>query len=998
MRLRVLAMTAALVGLARAEPAGGRFVPPASPRNAYDFNRGWKLLAGDPPGAEAPGFDDGAWTDVTLPRAWNEDAAFKVAIADLPTGIAWYRKRFRLPPAASGGRVFLELEGARQAAELYLNGHHVGRHENGVMAVGFDLTAHVRPAPAENVVAVRTDNDWDYAEKATGTRYQWSNRNFNANYGGLTGNATLHVTGPLYQTLPLFSNLGTVGPYVYARDIDVASGEATVVAETEVRNDGKATAQVALDVVVTGADGAVVARYPGSSRTVGPGATVTLSATSRVPRLRLWSWGYGALYDVHTILRSGGHVVDVVRTRTGFRKTRFADGMVALNDRVLHLKGYAQRSTNEWPALGSAVPAWLGDFGNRLIVEGNGNLVRWMHVTPSRQDVLSCDRVGLLQALPAGDAEKDVEGRQWAQRVELMRDAIVYNRNQPSVVFYEGGNEEISEEHMRELVALRDSYDPHGGRAMGSREMLRSRVAEWGGEMLYVDKSARHPLWATEYSRDEGLRKYWDELSPPFHRDGDGPPYRNAPAPEYNRNQDSHAVENVLRWYDYWRVRPGTGARVSAGGVNIVFSDTNTHFRGAENYRRSGEVDAMRIPKDGYWAHQAMWDGWVDVERPRIHLLGHWSYAAGIRKSVRVVSSAAAVELFLNGRSLGRARQESRFLFTVPDVPWEAGTLRAVGSDARGAPVCETSQVTAGDAAALRLRAITGPGGLRADGADVALIEIEVVDAEGRRCPTRLDTVRFTLEGPVEWRGGLAQGPDNHVLSKELPVEGGVNRALVRSTTRAGAITIEARADGLRPATLALTSRATPAVHGLVAGRPEDGLPPYLERGPTPRGPSFTVSRRTVPIAAATAGTNAPEAGATIDDDETTGWTSAGAVPDAWIRYDFAREATPTVASLKLDGFRRRRYPVRISIDGREVYRGVTPRSLGYVELPLQPVAGRSLTIQLLDRALEGDAFTITELEQTPAAVPGDPGSSSSGSLGIVEFECFEPVAPPPDR
>jgi beta-galactosidase len=74
--------------------------------------------------------------------------------------------------------------------------------------------------------------------------------------------------------------------------------------------------------------------------------------------------------------------------------------------------------------------------------------------------------------------------------------------------------------------------------------------------------------------------------------------------------------------------------------VNIVFSDSNTHHRGAENYRRSGEVDAMRIPKDGYFAHPVMWDGWVDVGQPRIHIIGHWNYMPAIRKAVTVVSSA----------------------------------------------------------------------------------------------------------------------------------------------------------------------------------------------------------------------------------------------------------------------------------------------------------------------------------------------------------------------
>ena len=66
----------------------------------------------------------------------------------------------------------------------------------------------------------------------------------------------------------------------------------------------------------------------------------------------------------------------------------------------------------------------------------------------------------------------------------------------------------------------------------------------------------------------------------------------------------------VRRWYDYWLERPGTGTRVSSGGVKIVFSDTNTHHRGESNFRMSGVTDAMRIPKDAFYAHQVMWNGW----------------------------------------------------------------------------------------------------------------------------------------------------------------------------------------------------------------------------------------------------------------------------------------------------------------------------------------------------------------------------------------------------
>ena len=143
--------------------------------------------------------------------------------------------------------------------------------------------------------------------------------------------------------------------------------------------------------------------------------------------------------------------------------------MVDLNDRVLMLHGYAQRTSNEWPALGVSVPPWMSDYSNGLLVESGGNLIRWMHITPWKQDVESCDRVGLIQAMPAGDAEHDVQDLRWGQRTQLMRDAIIYNRNNPSIFFYECGNESVSEEHMAEMKAIRDKYDPYGGRAIGSR-------------------------------------------------------------------------------------------------------------------------------------------------------------------------------------------------------------------------------------------------------------------------------------------------------------------------------------------------------------------------------------------------------------------------------------------------------------------------------------------------------------------------------------------------
>jgi beta-galactosidase len=960
-------------------------------RTTFNFNSDWKLFVGDPRGAEVATFDDGAWKSVTTPRPWNEDDAFRKDIKDLSTGIAWYRKHFRLPAGSRDKKVFLEFEGIRFAGEFYLNGKFIGRHENGVTAFGFDITDDL--VDNENVIAVRTDNSWDYKEKATGSTFQWNDKNFNANYGGINRGVCIHVTERLYQTLPLYTNLKTTGVYIYATEIDIKKRSANITAETEIKNEYSTPRTFIYEIEIADLSGKVIQKIEGAQYTLAPNQIKTISASKKVNGLNFWSWGYGYLYNVTTKLKTGGIVIDAVKTRTGFRKTEFANGMFKLNDRTLQLKGYAQRTSNEWPALGNAVPPWLSDFSNRLMVESNANLVRWMHITPWKQDVESCDRVGLLEAMPAGDAEKDIDGRRWEQRKEVMRDAIIYNRNSPSIIFYESGNESISEPHMAAMKEIRDRYDPHGGRAIGSREMLDSKLAEYGGEMLYINKSAKHPMWAMEYSRDEGLRKYWDQYSPPYHEDGAGPLYRGADASAYNRNQDSHAIEDVVRWYDYWEARPGTGKRVSSGGVNIIFSDTNTHYRGAENYRRSGEVDAMRIPKDGFYAHQVMWDGWVDVEHPRTHIIGHWNYKPGLKKNVYVISSGDKVELFINGKSQGFGEQSSRFLFTFKNVEWQPGEIKAVGSS-NGTSVATHSIKTAGAPAQVTLMSRTGPSGLIADGADVAVFDIAVVDKDGNRCPTALNMIRFTLTGEAEWRGGIAQGPDNFILSKTLPVEGGVTRVIIRSTTKAGPISLTALSDGLGGATSMLSSHPIENTAGLSTFSPVEGLAVSLGRGPTRRGESFKPTRKALEAVNIVAGSNVDTAKNTIDDNELSDWSSDGKRENAWIRYEFAKPETIDQVVLKLIGWRTQIYPLKISVDDKVVYAGTTSRSLGYVTIDFPPVTGKLLKIELTGEASSRDALgNIVEITGAP-----DPNSAAnrggSTKLGIVEAEFYRSLSP----
>jgi len=988
-------------------------------RTKLNFNGDWRLCVGDYPEAVEATFDDSQWQKVTLPYAFNGDEAFRKDIVDLTDTVCWYRKTFGvISEEVKSEKFFIEFEGVRQGADVYLNGCHVGFSENGVMACGFDLTPYIKEG--ENVLAVRCDNSWTYRSRRHDSRYQWNDKNFNANYGGIPKNVWLHVTDKLYQTLPLYSDLGTTGTYVYATDFDIANHKAVIHAESEVRNEDIQTRSFIYSVQMLDADGKEVALFHGDPIIMQPGETRIVKTEQLVEGLHFWSWGYGYLYTIKTSLLEGSACCDCVTTRTGFRKTHFGEGKIWLNDRVLMVHGYAQRTSNEWPGVGLSVPAWLSDYSNGLMVQSGGNLVRWMHVTPWKQDIESCDRVGLIQAMPAGDAEKDVEGPRWVQRTELMRDAIIYNRNNPSILFYEGGNESISREHMLELKAIRDKYDPCGGRAIGSREMLDIDEAEYGGEMLYINKSKKHPMWAMEYCRDEGLRKYWDEWSYPYHKEGDGPLYRNQPAPDYNHNMDQLAVEMVRRWYDYWRERPGTGTRVSSGSVKIVFSDTNTHHRGESNYRTSGVVDAMRIPKDAFYVHQVMWSGWVEPEEAKTYIIGHWNYGSEKRivksekvastvKPVYVVSTGDEVELFLNGRSLGKGRQSYRYLFTFDDVPYEPGMLEALASDGS-----RYKLETVGEPYQLKLTAIENPEGTKADGADMILFQVEVVDKQGCRCPLDDRMIHFELSGEAQWIGGIAtrnnqtlQRPDdnrpeglldaaatknvsdNYVGSMSLPVECGINRVLVRTTTNTGNILLSAYAKGVKPAYLEVRSEEVTSDKLM----PQLTLKGNLSKGETPSEPSYAETASSVKIVSAKAGYDTEHASRSYDDNELSEWKNDGSLSTAWITYRLEQKAVIDDICLKLTGWRLRSYPLEVYAGKQLIWSGDTERSLGYIHLtPTKQVKTDEITIRLKGAGKDNDAFGgIVEVAEPTAGeldlFKSKNGEKTNHELRIVEIE-----------
>jgi len=850
--------------------------PPRSPRAKWNFNPDWRFIREDVPGAEAPGFDDRAWSVVSTPHSFNDVDSFRKIIShsggDLGTykGIAWYRKHFKLPASLSGCKIFLEFEGMRQAGDIFLNGKHVGLSENGVTAYGIDITNGVNFRSSENVLAVKVDNRLDYLERATGTRFEWNANDFNPDHGGIRGHVWLHTTSKVYQTLPLFYGLKTSGVYVRAANFDIPGARADVVVDTEARNESDSAARIGLSVVVVDRTGRVSARFDGDKVELAPGATAILTARGRMTEVRFWSPDVPYLYDVYSILEANGKVADVEKTVTGFRKTEFKGGAgkggVYLNDSFIYLKGFAQRATNEWAALGQAYPDWLHDYNASLIRACHGNYIRWMHVSPQKIDADSMARYGIIQICPAGDKERDVPGRQWEQRVEVMRASMIYFRNNPSILFYEAGNTVVTPEQMEQMVGLRNQWDPDGGRLVGYRDnddiaanAALTPLSEYYEVMIGEDSRTdaltdpkamfrgysgqrrdRAPIIEAEDFRDEGARRFWDDYSPPFYRAKKGPLDTYMINSEYLYNSESFALAGVARYWAYWMNRisnPDPAHSKWSGYASIYFSDSDADGRqdSSEVCRVSGKLDAVRLPKQLYFAHRVMQN-----PQPDLHILGHWSYpllqpmisgqpAQKTVKTVYVIANSEEVELFLNGRSLGvNSTPANGYVFAFPRVTFVAGALSAEGRNA-GTIVATHKLVTAGPPVALKLTQITGPQGLQADGQDVAVIDFEVVDAAGEQCPTDYGRVDFAISGPGVWRGGYNSGIVDSTNNLYLNTECGINRVFIRSTLSPGTITVTANRRGLNPDTVRIASKSVIVTDGI------SPLTPQFFEGPLDR-------------------------------------------------------------------------------------------------------------------------------------------------------------------
>ena len=842
-----LALAGGIVSAPHAQRGGLDATSKSGGRETLNFNPDWRFLKDDPAGASAEAFDDSGWSLVSAPHTFNDVDTFDNSSTPGHRGEqiqwggrTWYRKTFNAPASWRGRKVFIEFEAVRQIAEVYLNGRRLGTHKTGFTPFGFDLTPHLRVGQ-QNVVAVMVDNRFmkdplegalaeiqtefnktipQTLDELRGDQIPWNNPHWHPAHGGLYRNVKMHVTDPLHIPLPLYSFLQTAGAYAYAHEITDASALVTV--EVPVRNDRGESAQVELRTQIVDADGKVALALT-QSQQVAAGATGDFKVTGRLVYPRLWEPDYPHLYRVSNSIAVAGRPVDQADVSLGVRSASWdVDKGFFLNGQPLKLRGWGQKSTNEWPGLGAAIPDWMQFFTLKQMRDAGGNFVRWGHTAGGASQIAASDRLGIIVDQPGVDGEADTVGAAWQLRVQAFRDTVIYFRNNPSILVWEGGNQKVSREHARELRGYMDKYDPHGGRVYTHRrpdqitaEFMDVGVGTEGGREI-----AHLPVFEGEYDREESPRRVWDTTSPPNFG------YPEAKGMTYQLTSEQFAVNQVAQ---YKKIAPTW----HSGGANWIYSDSTSGGRvPAEVARASGEVDGVRLPKEAYYVTKVMFD-----PAPQVHVIGHWSYPAGTKKDVFVASNADAVELTVNGKPLGQGARTDTFLFTFKDVVWEPGEIKAVATRA-GAAVATQSKRTAGAPVRLSLKAITNDGGLRADGQDIVLIDVEAVDANGNRHPTVQQRVDFEVDGPGIWRGGYNSGKPDSVNNRFLDLEAGINRVAIRATRAPGRITMRASSTGLQPASITIESRSVASGNGLSTALP--AMPGVTLASVRPRHPGLT--------------------------------------------------------------------------------------------------------------------------------------------------------------
>lgn len=761
------------------------------------FNEGWKFSLGDHPTAKNSSFNDTKWRSLTLPHDWSIEGKFdeknpaKPEGGGLPTGIAWYRKTFTAPADFKSRLISITFDGVYKNSEVWINGHYLGLRPYGYSSFSYQLEQYL--VPGRNTIAVKVDNS-----------LQPDSRWYSGS--GIYRNVWLTNTAKIA--------IAKWGTFVTTRN------DGTVKVNTQLLNQTKQKESIKLVQLVI-RNGKELARETKSFAEIKDSASIDMSL--KIANPQLWSTEQANQYQLVTQIVQKDKVVDNYTINFGFREFEFnAQKGFFLNGKPLKIQGVCLH--HDLGALGSVVNTRAIERQLEIMKAMGVNAIRTAHNPPAPELLDLCDKMGLLVMDEAFDmwAKKKnkndyhLEFPKWhKQDLETM---VLRDRNHPSVFMWSIGNE-IREQFdstgiaiTKELVKIVKDLDPTRPVTSALTEtkaeknfIYQANALDVYGlnynHKLYKDFPKNYPnvkFLGTETTSALETRGFYDTADTIRRWPRDG----KTKFTEGNKEWSASSYDNVSA---YWgSTHEETLKETKYDHVSGIFVWTGFDYLGEPlpypwPARSSyfGIVDLAGFPKDSYYLYQSVW-----TNKPVLHILPHWNWDVG--KTVEVwayYNNADEVELYLNGKSLGKKSKRGDDLHIKWDVPFEAGTLKAV-SRKDGKDVLVREIKTAGRASKIELSVDRKQ--INANGKDLSFVTVKVTDKDGNMVPSADNLINFKIEGT-----GFIAGVDNGFQASLEPFKAnyrkayrGLALAIIQAKKQKGTIKLTATSQGLAPANI----------------------------------------------------------------------------------------------------------------------------------------------------------------------------------------------------
>lgn len=737
--------------------------------------------------AIARNFDDSAWRKLNLPHDWAVELPFVYKDnTDLkdhgyrPVGglfpensIGWYRKKFTVAAADSGKRFSITFDGIFRNAKFWLNGFYLGANESGYTGRTFDVTDFV-DFKKENVLVVRVD-----ATQYEGWFYEGA---------GIYRNVWLNVYDPVH--------LADDGLFVHTSRQGVSAG---VMVEAELVNDGQIPAQGTFVAYIKDRNGKTVAGPLEKSFSTGALGKQQLSGKIKLDNAQLWSPESPYLYHLVTAVKVNGKETDRKEMRFGVRTIDIRADGVYLNGKHIKIKG--TNNHQDHAGLGSALPDYLQYYRITLLKQMGSNAYRTSHHAPTPELLDACDSLGMLVL----DEQRLLNsGPEYMDQFERL---IRRDRNHASVFLWSIGNEEgfaqtngFGKRIAQTLLARQRQLDPTrtstyaadlGNVWSGVNEVIPVRgfnYRQFAVEAYHRDHPAQ-PLIGTEMGSTVTTRGIYEKDT----------------VRAYLPDQDLTApwwASLAEQWWplasqnDYWLGGfIWTGFDYRGEPTPFAWPNISSHF---------GVMDVCGFPKNLYYYYKSWWSD-DDV----LHISPHWNLNVkeGTMVKVWVNSNAQKVELFLNGKSLGMKTMK-RDSHLEWNVPYKKGILSAVGyrNDRKITAKVETTGKP------YRIKLSPSKMTVTAGGRDAVVVNVSVLDKEGREVPDAGNLIRLSLSGSEGHIIGCGNGdPSSHEADKcgegkwQRKLFNGKCQFIIQSGNTPGKLMLTAGADGLLDATAILT-------------------------------------------------------------------------------------------------------------------------------------------------------------------------------------------------